>query len=60
MGIPYWNIPIRTIKTKDGWRLSKYALMGFLERLNEEMDEMIDETKSQMDGKGRETYSSDM
>jgi hypothetical protein len=52
LGIPYYEIPIRTSKK----RLGKFALMGFLERLGEEMKTQIDEVS----GKGKEVYESDL
>ena len=56
MGIPYYEIPIRTSKN----RLGKYALMGFLERLEEEMEDIIEDEKLKAEGKGKETYRSEM
>lgn len=56
MNIPYFEIPIRTSKN----RLGKYALMGFLEKLDEEMEDEIERQKVKASGKGQKTYSSDM
>jgi hypothetical protein len=52
MGIPYYEIPIRTSET----RLGKYALMGFLERLNEEMERQADNIKNE----GSDVYESEL
>ena len=41
-------------------RLGKYALMGFLERYVEEMEDEYERQKAQVSGKGQDAYQSDL
>lgn len=56
MGIPYWEIPIRS----NNKRFGKFALIGFLQRLDESVEDEIEKGRLKAEGKGSETYSSDL